>query len=210
MAKAKRYSKFHCSKCNRETKHIIVTSYLFKESIILSDKLPAGELTVDNDYKIVQCAGCDNVSFIHELPAVDFYVQYPEQVKKHRGLFLERTELPKLPNSVLPLYQEVMIAFKNNAPILSGIGLRALVEAICLQQKIQGYNLHLKIKELHTRGLISKQELPILDKLRTIGNAAAHKIKAVDEDSLRHALLIINHVLRSVYILPGFSKKIKL
>jgi hypothetical protein len=205
--------KVNCASCHKATKHFIRKAYKFEEIINLREYGMNGTLRTSHEYLTVQCAGCENVSFldIADSGGGTTVYQYPEiRPKELQGLFLDHNELDKLPKDIALLYEEVSVAFTNHTSILAGIGLRTLVEAICVQQKIQVYNLHLKIKELHNRGLISKQELPIIDKLRTIGNTAAHKIKPANEDTLRHALLIVNHVLRSVYILPGFSKKIKL
>ena len=90
------------------------------------------------------------------------------------------------------------------------MGLRMLVEAICLEQKIPGLNLQSKIRKLHELGMISKNELPILDKLRLIGNDSAHKIKSFSIDKLSYALDIINHIIKSIYVLPKINKLLKL
>lgn len=203
--------RFHCVDCDRVTKHAIIFTYDFEEEVDLKSHGMKSNLFLDHEFMIIQCGGCDNVSFVDAIPVIGDVHQYPEPVKKDlQGLFLQSHELKKVPKEISGLYEEVSITLRHSASILAGIGLRTLVEAICLQQKIEGYNLQIKIKELLTHGLISKQEEPILDKLRTIGNAAAHKIKAVDADSLRHALLIVNHILRSIYILPGLGGKIKI
>ena len=115
--------------------------------------------------------------------------------------------MPKLLND---LYEEVEGAFKENSNILAGVGLRMLVEALCLEQKIKGRNLQEKIKNLHTSGLISANEVPILDKLRLIGNFSAHEIKGLSISKLEYALDIVNHVLKSIYILPKINKKLRL
>jgi hypothetical protein len=85
-----------------------------------------------------------------------------------------------------------------------------LLEAICMEQKVIGNNLQQKILALRDRGLISANEIPILDKLRLIGNVAVHQTKGLRLNILSYALDIINHVLKSIYILPRINKKIKL
>lgn len=66
----------------------------------------------------------------------------------------------------------------------------------------------MKIKKLSEEGLISTNEHPILDKLRLIGNASAHSIKSIDIEYLEYALEIVNHIIKSIYILPNIDKKL--
>lgn len=205
--------KFRCWSCNKPTKHIVRAKYNFKEIFSLREIGGFGTMELDHEYLIAQCGGCDHVSLIDIVFCEGNWqvYQYPELAKKeYEGLFLDQNELFEVPEEISNLYQEVTQAYKNQTPILCGVGLRILVEAICINRQIKGDNLMQKIKGLKDAGLISATELPILDKLRNIGNAAAHEIKGMDEQTLKHALLIINHIIRSIYILPGFSTKIKL
>jgi hypothetical protein len=124
--------------------------------------------------------------------------------------FLPEDNVEVLPNPIGQLYEELVNAFESESPILAGIGLRALVESVCIDQKIQGKNLQVRIQGLHNKGLISAAELPILDKLRLIGNVSAHEIKSLLMQKLEIALGIINHVLISIYLLPKVNKKLRL
>jgi hypothetical protein len=46
--------------------------------------------------------------------------------------------------------------------------------------------------------MIPGSELPILDKLRQIGNLSTHQIKAFPIEKLNYALDIINHIMKSI------------
>lgn len=167
---------------------------------------------------IVQCLGCNTISFVHRLIGKQFYDEenkknyleenYPEKEIIQDVDFLSFKEQRKLPLQLRKLYEEIEIAFEYEANLLAGIGLRMLVEAICLYQKIEGANLKIKIERLHTNGFISKNDVSILDKLREIGNVTAHEIKDFSNYKLKYALEIVNHVLKSIYILPTFQKKL--
>ena len=98
----------------------------------------------------------------------------------------------------------------NESNILAGVGLRMLVEGICLERKIAGKNLLEKIKNLHSANWLSANEVPILDKLRQIGNFSAHSIKGFSTTDLQYALEIVNHVLKTIYILPLINKRLKI
>lgn len=168
----------------------------------------------DEEYAVIRCLGCGVPSF---LLTVKFrgnskpvqYV-YPYDVEDEDFMFLDYEYKDELPLRIKKLYDEIENAFETDSAILAGIGLRALVEAVCVDQKITGHNLDRKIQGLHEKGLISTTELPILDKLRLIGNASAHEIKSLPIDKLELALSIINHVLVSIYVLPKINKQLKL
>lgn len=198
-----------CYNCSKETRHHVRAFYGFRE---VQRYEPFR--TIDHKYFIVQCAGCDTTSFMHECPLGASYVhkeQYPDPAKWMRSeLFLNHDEQWKMPRMIRELYTEVRAAFCEKSSVLAGLGLRTLVEALCIERQIPGGNLMEKIKNLQTQGLISTAEYPIVDKLRQIGNVSAHEIKGMDMDVLEHALQIINHVLRSIYILPALNNKINL
>jgi len=205
----------YCLECDRETTQKI----LFSKKLKTDEKENIGIETGYEDYMVIECGGCKTNSFLYRITSVHsehgetFLLD--ENFPKHSDRwgefnFLKEEDQDSLPRQIYDLYEEIKMAFENDSNVLAGIGLRTLVEAICLQQKMTGDNLKIKINNLHTNGLISTSEKPILDKLRDIGNASAHQIKAFPIDKLEYALGIVNHVLMSIYILPKLNKKLKL
>lgn len=168
---------------------------------------------------IVQCLGCDTVSFVQRFIGKQFrdkqnnrnYIEhnYPERELMQDIEFLSIEEQRKLPPQLRKLYEEIEIAYEYDANLLAGIGVRMLIEAICLHQQIKGANLKIKIECLYSTGFIAKNDIPILDKLREIGNITAHEVKGFSNYKLKYALEIVNHVLKSIYILPTFQKKLE-
>lgn len=211
MAKVLKTVRAICDSCQQRTNHKVQASYKHVEAVTV---LGLNRIIhFNHDYTVIQCAGCDTISFLHIHP-VDgddaIYYQYPQPAKLgDTPLFLNESEQWQLPEMIRGLYMEVVDAFKSNSNVLAGLGLRTLVEAICIHRKIPGRNLEVKIQNLQVKGFISSAELPILDKLRVIGNVSAHKIKSVKMDALNHAIQIVNHVIKSIYILPLLNKKIK-
>ena len=216
-----------CINCGHSKKHEILFSVEKRtsdeEAIYIENTLefPNDIPTEHIDkYLIVQCRGCENISFIHDYKMfadndteemIHLIDQYPSQYRRSDNqIFLSEDNLNKLPSSIRNLYEEVEEAFEAESCILAGLGLRTLVEALCIQQQINGKNLQDKIKELENKRLISIQEAPILDKLRLIGNSSAHKIKSLPLDQLEYALGILNHILVSIYILQKITKRIKI
>jgi hypothetical protein len=116
-----------------------------------------------------------------------------------------------LPMDVRKIYKETISAFQNGDFILTGIGLRATLEAVCLDQDVTDEELSSKINTLNTRGVISKIDCSHLHAIRFMGNDAAHRTDAPERSDLKVALEIINHLLIGVYKLnkETYSKRYK-
>src|SRR5258707_3775139 len=181
----------YCGSCDGDKHHVKLFSKKVKDPLLKSDE----------EYAVVQCLGCKTVSFLqivkpNRKSAKPIHYNYPDD---DFDQFLPEDNVESLPRAIGQLYEELFVAFDSESPILAGIGLRTLVESVCIDQKIQGKNLQVRIQGLHNKGFISARELPILDKLRLIGNASAHEIKSLPMQKLEIALGIINHVLVIIY-----------
>jgi uncharacterized protein DUF4145 len=80
--------------------------------------------------------------------------------------------------------------------------LRALVETVCHEKNAQGKSLLNKIDDLTAKSILTPAGAQILHKIRTLGNAAAHKVKPHSEKQLAVAMDVVEHLLTDVYILP--------
>jgi hypothetical protein len=198
-----------CNDCKRTTNHVVRANHRAEEVVYVKDNY---SLTIDHYYQVIECAGCNRVSFVYLQP-VDGegfkIIQYPTPIESElEGKLLDEKEIWQLPAELRELYLEVRIAVLHEAYLLAGIGLRTLVEGICLDRNITGYNLMQKINALKDARIILDHEAPILHKLRLIGNAGTHDIETKDYEVLKYALMIITHTLRTIYIIPGIGDKI--
>jgi hypothetical protein len=201
----------NCPSCMNENKHTV----LFDTTRPDRDYPEAVTLV----FSVNECDGCGNVSMLYreidnESREVDEQATYPDDhlynLGENHQVFLKLAEIKTLPKVVQGIYKEVQNAINSESLVLAGIGLRALVEAICIQQKIPGGNLQKKIEALKSNGYISIKDYPIIDKLRLIGNQSAHKIKSMPLEVLIHALRIVNHMINTIYLLPKISRKIRI
>ena len=124
---------------------------------------------------------------------------FPSRIEGRKGL---GDEIHYLPSTVMQIYKETLLALANQAPILAGIGLRALLETVCKEKNATGKNLLEKIDSLVTSRILTPTSASILHKIRTLGNSAAHEVKPHSEKQLGLAMDIIEHLLNDVYILP--------
>jgi hypothetical protein len=201
-----------CNECGRETTHKIVSSY--NEEKVDYDDMGNGETSFLKN-QIIECLGCETVSFRHEsfdlddcyyddngdciLNAIVNY--YPKRSKK-----LKVIEYSKLPLNIQPIYKETILAVENKQNILAGIGMRAIIEAICKDLEVEEDkrdNLANKIDKLEKCSKISDAAKKQLHKLRELGNSSAHEAKA--HSNTESLIEIIQHVLEGIYILPKIN-----
>ena len=164
------------------------------------------------DYEIIQCAGCDTISFRRESSnsedwepdgtTAESQELYPSRTKNRQ--LIDDTHL--LPLNLSRIYQETVSALNNDQPILSGIGIRAIIETVSNEEKAAGNNLAQKIDGLVAKGLLTKDGAKILHKIRALGNDAAHSVKAHKPTELKLAIDVVEHMLQAVYILPHHAK----
>ncbi|RKH53983.1 DUF4145 domain-containing protein [Corallococcus sp. AB050B] len=193
-----------CRSCERETNHIIVHT----ESL---DAENPEDYPEDSRYQIVKCQGCNSFSF--RIQTLDYanpenngdgtfspseYIEtYPRFVKTR----LQFSLFTPVPETIQAIYTETITAAKEQAFTLAGIGFRAIIEAICKDQKIEERDLQKKISALNEKGLISRQEAKRLHAIRFLGNDAAHEMKRPSADSIDVVLKVTEHLIENIYTL---------
>lgn len=199
-----KHIKSYCRDCCKKTNHNILSEHtdVYRE-----------EYSCDISYQILQCLGCDTKSFrnvFYDLEAAyptdennwevpEEVTVYPKAVEGHK----EIKNLWDLPDIVRTIYSEVLTALRENSKVLAGLGLRAVVEAVCNDLTIPGRNLEVRINKLVSSGYISKNDAERLHGIRFMGNDAAHDIKTPKSTTLSVALQIVEHLIASVYILEN-------
>jgi hypothetical protein len=111
-----------------------------------------------------------------------------------------------IPNIVQSIYRETLSAIQRKLFTLAGIGVRAIVEAVCKQQNTPGDGLLKQIDNLVQQGLLTPSGSSILHGIRLLGNNAAHEIKAPTEKQAIAAMKVIDHLLLGAYVLPEEAK----
>lgn len=204
-----------CGACKRSTKHLILSNV----DLSGNEKMGTEEYYQwHNEYQIIQCQGCETISFrkthsnsedyslVGSCPEdwentlyIDIYPN-PEEGRKS----IQDDHL--LPSNLQRIYSETLKALNAGHSVLTGIGIRAIVETVCKDKLATGGDLFNKINDLVTQGVLTKDGADILHKLRTLGNEAAHEVKPHDNVQLGLAFDVIDHLLQGVYILPYHAK----
>lgn len=206
--------KLYCTSCGTPTNQLMKAKFAPKEKADY-------EIFDHNEYCILECLGCNHIAFVHQkwdngnevdengepLKYASHFMEDERWFEEYE--FLHEQDANELPAMIFDLYEELTEAMQHQSRILSGVGLRMLVEAVCIQQKIPGRNLSLKITKLFEKGVISKNECEVLNKLREIGNVSAHQIKGPSDTVLETALLAVNHLLKSIYVVHKRTKRLR-
>lgn len=196
--------KYFCKECAGERNH----KELFSKKINGSDDYDY--LRWLNYYKVIQCLGCENISFLHiygdtemithdEDGAPDYYFDnniYPQYLEKGRELEFSFY----IPISIREIYLETIAALKSQSYILTAGGLRAIIEALCNHLKIKKDILSKRIDLLHKEGHLTLSESKRLHSIRFLGNDALHEIEKPKKVQLYLLLTIINHLLSNLFI----------
>lgn len=204
-----------CSTCGRPTNHLVLkaTEYSFEYR--------EGRATIDfwETYQVVECQGCQTVGFrhVHEdsedlepneddsaLVPVATIKLYPSRVAGRREL--ENAYL--LPSTIRQIYDETREALGCGLLVLAGIGLRALVEAVCSEREAPGRNLEERIDTLVSQGVLTPSGAEILHSLRLMGNAAAHEVTPRPVGDLTVGLDAVEYVLTGTYLLPQLASSL--
>ncbi|MDM8534305.1 DUF4145 domain-containing protein [Clostridiaceae bacterium HSG29] len=209
-----------CVKCNNYTNHKIVSNYRIDDS----EKIENGryEISWYDDYQMILCLGCDTMSFKHDSSFSEDWdpetggvntIIYPKRKQKIP------LELNHLTPEIDRLYREVIDTYNIGAYTLSAIGIRGLIEGICLAKNIKSgnvpvkekgknnvkkSNLEGKIYGLLQAGLISAMHVEILNELRWLGNSAVHEIEKPRIEQVDVALKIVESLLELIF---GLEKK---
>jgi len=200
-----------CSGCGVEAFHKPLTV------VATTDNIDATGISYWSEYMVVQCQGCKCISFYsehrnsedlffnpeteEEEPEVRVEI-YPPRKECTEGL----NDLCSLPIRVQEIYKETQTAIANKQQILAGIGIRAILEAVCRHKGLDKGDLEGRIDKLQDLGVVTSEGAEILHGLRFLGNDSAHEIKAHSVNELQVAIGIVNHLLTGTYLLPDRAK----
>ena len=196
-----------CGECKKVTNHNV-----------LADHGIGGDEDIRwwQHYQIIQCMGCDDISFRITSACEEDFDPYTGQLQEAETLYPDRIAgrdpMPgyeEFPVKTKRVYLETLKALNSQIPLLAAIGLRALIESICLEQKTKSKTLAKGIDELAEKGLLSAKQAEFLHNHRFMGNEAAHGIVAPKPEHLVAALDIAETLLKTIYVLPDIADQLK-
>lgn len=104
-----------------------------------------------------------------------------------------------LPSEIYSTYQEVIVALNNKMPLLTGLGLRTLLEQII---KYFGHSndLGVILNQFENDGFISTKQRGLLDDIRYLGNDAAHRADSGSRQELLLHLKVIENLIQQLFV----------
>jgi hypothetical protein len=182
-------SKYHCRNCKGLRNYTIVC-----------EKKTNGEdyLRWIENYYIIQCAGCETLSFL-KIYGDEMMMEYDDEgnaihstediVYPHylnSGIEIEQAY--HLPERIRNIYGETISALKIGAPVLAAAGFRAVIEAVCIKLNIQSKSLSKSIDLLSEKGHLTAGESKRLHSIRFMGNNALHEIETPKKRTVNCAI----------------------
>lgn len=204
MPTVNRNTKDYCPRCQQMTNHKCLSTHNQTSEY-------DADFHWEENYETIECLGCENIQFRNRYSHEDMirysddgYEQnydeskyYPKYLTNHIVL----KNIYHLPDKIRIIYSETLEALKNNCYLLSGVGLRAIIEAICIDQDIAGRSLDLKINNLVRNKLITEKDGHRLHTIRFLGNDSVHDMDVPKEKKLRIALDIAENLLKNLYLI---------
>jgi Domain of unknown function (DUF4145) len=204
--------KSYCSKCRHDTNHNILLEKIFDEDFV-SRQIK----------QTIECLGCENLSFrIETHDYWDIHEEYDEEIEDYVSAHAVSTEifpgflyghseiknLYNIPHQIRSVYDQTILAFKGKSYLLAGVGFRAIIEAICIEENIRGSNLEVKINNLAKNRLITERESERLHTIRFLGNDSVHEMEIPELGKVFLLLDIVENLLKNLYILDKEAKYI--
>lgn len=217
-----------CTECNRPTNHLVLVSADREGSEQYDEDAWIGW---EDNYQVVQCQGCDTVSFRHlnwfsENQDFDSSGHTERIYPKRDATSLKTKDFWNVPNTLRRIYRESIESFNNDCLTLCAAGLRGLVEGICADQSVtdgpveipakgggtqivRKDNLEGKIAGLCEKGILTKPSADTLHEHRYLGNEAVHELAQPSSAELKLAIEIIEHTLEQLYEIPEKAIELK-
>ena len=219
--------KCYCNTCDKVMNQKIIKSI----KIVWEENVIKYGVDGSSDYQIIECVGCDQLSFREEKyfsEDRDYdcdgtkVIQYPTPTIHHRKEY----DFDDLPYNLETIYAEAIKCFNNNQYILCATGIRSILDGICNERKIKNGlvekkdrngkiclkksgNLDGKINGLKDSEVITKSNAKALHELRFLGNKAIHELDIPSKNDLITAFDIVEHILIDIYDLPIKFKKLE-
>ena len=175
-------------------------------------------------HRLVECMGCERKKYvISTLDCLNSgadeenFKVYPDApgiaVRRKAAISSDeaKDDLGRMliPEAVRKMYKETIEALNANVRTLAGGGLRAVVEAICLDKQIEERTLQKKIEELAKQNLLTNAQAELLHEERYLGNAALHEMATPSAQDIEDGLSIVEGLINTIYILPSKAKRLK-
>lgn len=209
--------KSHCNDCGQTTNHTVQGEHRTRWSEAI-DEEHGVSIDGGKDYRIVECCGCGDVSFLRaEWFSEDTDAEgYPVLKEDRFPLATPRrypdwfSEEEGVPTEILALLAEIYAAFGSDSLRLCALGIRALVEQIMIEQ-IGGDKggLGNNITAFLAAGFVAPRDhQQFREKVIEVGNAAMHRGYSPRESDVATLLDIVEAMIATIYVHPRRAQQV--
>lgn len=132
------------------------------------------------EYRVWVCLGCDTACFqqvfrLNGDTETETSAFYPKRTGDKRAA----KEFRRLPKNLQTTYQEVIVGFNAGLRLTSAIGLRTLLEGICVSKGItdkEAWGFEGKLRKLDENNHLPSTIVEALHSFKFIGDEAAYKL----------------------------------
>lgn len=215
-----------CNTCKVETKHNLISvhsryvsgdqiqHFELSEWAESPDFNEMGSCNTVYQYQLWACRGCDTAtlqeSCTHRMLINEndnrksfwIYTFHPKRAAEQRV----SKNFVSLPPNLWIIYYEIIDSFNSQAEILTAIGLRALLEGICIDKGITdkaAWGLQAKLKALDQGQHLPSSVVKGLEGFKFIGDEAAHKLERPGMRNLSIAIDVMEDLLGFLYSLDA-------
>lgn len=203
--------KIYCNTCKHETNHMQISSH---DRNYYEEEYYQGQTHLAYYEKFIYgfwvCLGCDTATLeekytcsgMHDYDGQDIYSYeyYPE--KSNVKTWREAKKFVHISEKLNIAYKEIIKANNQGLEIVTAMGIRALLEAILVEEGIDdktAYNLTKKIKKLEERGTIPSGIIEGLKSIKFFGDDAAHRLNATNNHMILLSIDLLEALLTQLY-----------
>lgn len=194
--------KFRCNTCKIDTNHELKA---FHQSHSAEDFDEEGQpgFWDTTEYRFWVCLGCDTAT-LEELWAPMNQVNYGTSVFYPKRVGGERPakEFRQLDKKLNSIYREVITSFNAGIKVICAMGLRSLLEGICVNRGItdkEARGLEGKLRLLEEDKHLPAHIVECLYSFKFIGDSAAHRLEAPSAEELELAIDVMEDLLNFLY-----------
>ncbi|WP_157807974.1 DUF4145 domain-containing protein [Marinomonas sp. ef1] len=202
--------KIYCNTCKGETNHDIKSTHDQSYHDEFEDH---GQRFLayyeETEFRFLVCLGCDSATLqekwtcsgMHDLNGDDIYSYNYHPKRKNLGE-REAKKFHHVDKKLNDSYKEIITAFQQGLEIVTAMGVRALLEGICVIEGIDdkaAWGLAKKIEKLKGSPNIPDSIIDGLNGLKFIGDDAVHRLNASDKHTLSLSIDLLESLLTHLY-----------
>ena len=202
--------KIYCNSCKSETNHDVKSSHdksYYEEYESNGQSFPA--YYEETEYYFLVCRGCDTATleeksaysgmYDYNGDTLYFYNYYP---KRKKSGVIEAKQFHHVDKKLNDIYKEIVISFQQGLAVVTAMGVRALLEGICVLEGIddsKAWGLNKKLDRLTELSSIPNAIVDGLKRIKFIGDDAAHRLNTPEKSILVLSINLLESLMTHMY-----------